>query len=202
MRSLSIILMLLITTYLEAQEKTLVDISGLPKGTYVLTITDTGAEIKTAKILSPEKPIPPEPPIPTPVPILNPRVKAIYDTVIAIQDPQRDKTATGISQIYRQIRVKLDDGTLKPDIALQALRMSTDMFLGTMNATTAWKPFREEVSTQWAMVAANGGKSQDYSDLLKDVTKGVEKTTTQQIDPAIVAIILEILKLVLAQLLK
>jgi len=146
---------------------------------------------------------PPEP-TPTPDPTLTERAKTIKAAAEkASSDPKREETATQLAELYRQIGAKITDKTITGQEMIQlAIKYGSDQLLtgkGTA-VTTAWKQFRDELSSQVAKVLNAGGSDADFSKLLTEVTQGLQASAPNaepQIDitmiMAIIKAILEIL---------
>jgi hypothetical protein len=141
-----------------------------------------------------------------PVPsTLTERAKAIKATAEkATADPARAETAKGLAMLYREIG-KAAPGAKDEATLLDATSRATNMLLASRDpkAMTAWQPTREALGTEWTKLKVKSAPVADYGTLLSEVADGLDASAPQRaIDPALLAFLLEILKIILPLLIR
>lgn len=163
------------------------------------------------KVITLTEPTPQPNPTPVPVPpgpvILSERAKAVKAAAEKVAgDPDRDGTAKGMAVLYREVAKAARLGKVPDGAALSnMLRMGTDMLLTARGdrAPAAWQPVRDLVSTQWTNAAAKGASVADLVVLLEDAANGFDASAPKkEISPAMLALIMQIIKIVLELLAK
>ncbi len=201
--------MLLLCSQAVMAEALVVDAGNKP-GIYFLRVTvgadGTATITPITKVVSLTDPAPgPVPPGPAPV-VMTERAKVVKAAADKVQgDPNREATAQALAALYRECAKRAKVGEIDTsDNLLKMLRMSTDLLLSQTGAPPAsWQPVRDAVSVQWATVAAKGGGVGDYATLLDEVANGLDASAPNKaIDPQMMAMILEIIKIVLQLLIK
>ena len=209
------VLLLGLTSAASAQSTvTAIDVTGLQDGQYVLTVRNGQATIQSLRLLTigpVPTPVPGPTPNPTPVPVLSDRAKAIQAAARLVQsDPDRAGTAQALALMYSQLADAIRAGKLgtDPTAMAAAVKMTTDLLLTQRGATApaAWAPVRDLLSDQWSEVARAGGNAASYAELVTDAAKGLSASVPadrqNQLDPAIIELIMQIIQIVLKLLIK
>jgi len=179
---------------------TAIDLSGVADGQYVLTVSGSQITIVPLTLIRPNTPTPPDPD-----PDLNARAKKFQAATIAVTgDADKATTTAAMSELYRQLgKAVLDKGISDYQIIGQIVKMAEKQVLEKQNAVTAWKPVTDLSSNELAAVAATSGTSAgDYAACLVDAAEGLDATVDQQIDPAWIELIMQIIKIILELLIK
>ena len=161
MRPLALLALLLIPASLHAQT---VAVSDLPNGTYILTVSTSGATLTQATLATvgkvPVGPVVPGPITPGPVVPADPTSlsKAIATAANAVLgDPKRAETAGALALVYRQGADFLADGTLKtPEQAVKWAELGSNIALRQQGSATAWQPVRDAIGSELDALARKG----------------------------------------------
>lgn len=177
------------------------DLTGLGDGDYLLRISGDTIAVSPVQVLTVVNPNPPTPPGPN---VLTDRAKAIKAAAELVQgDTERETTAKGIAALYRELARNVTSGKLAGENILTAVRMTTDMLLANRSVKQNWQPVRDVVSAEWTKVAQAGGRDADYAKLLVEAADGLDASSpSKEINPQLWAMILEIVKIILALLVK
>lgn len=172
----------------------------LPAGQYLIT----GEVRAIGPVISPDGPVPNPQPDPTPNPqpdTLTANAKAIKTAAErATSDPQREQTAMQLSELYRQIAVKVTEKAIvgQEMIAL-ATNFGTNQLLTGKGSVvlTAWQPVRDVFSQQWAAALNKGGSDADYVKVLTDAADGIQASAPNAEPQIDIAMIMAIIKMIL-----
>lgn len=195
-------------------EEVVIDAGSRP-GTYFLKVVvhadGTASVHSVTKVVTLDGPTPNPTPTPVPTPpqptVLTERAKAVKAAAEKVAgDSDRATTAKGLAALYREVAKaarlgKVPDGTAFSTM----LRMSTDMLLAARGdkAPAAWQPVRDVVSSQWTDAAAKGASVGDLAGLLEEAASGLEASSpAKEINPQMIALIMQIIKIVLELLAK
>jgi hypothetical protein len=168
-------------------------------GTFLVTIDAKGVvAVSPLRVIRPGQPTPPPPPGPV---VLTDRAKAIKAEVDKIQGAaDKDQQAKAIAQLYREMAKTVRTGQVADATSLASMvKLGTDMLL-TKDAAK-WQPTRDKLAEQWAAVVQEGGSVGDFAKLLDEAANGLDAAAPlRAIDPAMLQLILEIIKIVMALL--
>jgi len=149
-----------------------VDITGIESGTYLLEVEGSRATISPLQLLKPDTPQPPGPDE------LTERGKKVKAAAIAVTgDPNRERTAQTLAELYRQIAAQIASGRVTDaQVAAQMVKRATDALLPT-SAVEPWQPVRDLITEQWADVLQRGGSVGDCGTLLEEIAAGLEASS-------------------------
>ena len=150
------ILILALATTAHAQT---VAVSDLPNGTYILTVSASGATVSPATLATVGK-VPVPPVTPGPIPPVDPTTLSTAITAAAnavIGDSKRAETAGALALVYRQGADFLADGTLKtPEQAIKWAELGSNIALRQQGSATAWQPVRDAIGSELDALARKG----------------------------------------------
>lgn len=184
------------------------DLTDLADGRYVLEKRQGGATLRPLLLIQPSpSPQPLPDPSPSPTPTLTDRAKTIRDKASAVVgDQDRDGSALALSTLYGELARQSRTGQIKDAATLQAVAKGTvDMILASRGkgAAEAWAPVRAVLADQLAALAQRGATLPDYAALFEEAAAGLAASTDRKaISPEMLALIMEIIKIVLALLIK
>lgn len=116
----------------------------LPEGTYVLRI-DAARNATVQPLVLIEiggnTPTPPNPPTGT----LSEKVTA---WAAVTGDPEAKVTRAALAVVYNDVAQRLERGEVSGEVAWRVISTATDMVLSRRNATSAWQPFRSQLSAE------------------------------------------------------
>lgn len=176
-----------------------IDVTALSDGSYVLTKVGGNVSLRPLQLIVPNVgPTPPPPPVDPQV--LTARAKAFAAETKKVQPPDLANGAA-IGALYLQLAKAARAGQIADGATLgTATKAATDLLLAGKAAP--WTGVRQLLSDEWGKLQQAGASVPAYADLLEDAAAGIESASPRNIDPAVLAMILEIVKLILAIFIK
>jgi hypothetical protein len=173
-----------------------VDISTLSDGSYVLVKAGGTVTLRPLQLIVPSVAPTPIPPQPQPS-VLTARQIAFRDKTQAVATDAAKAQGPALAALYRQVGKSVRTGQLgDAATAAMATKAATDLLL-TTNAAP-WAGVRQTLSDEWTKLQTSGAPIASYAELLEDAAVGIEAASPRAIDPAMLALILEIVKIILA----
>ena len=171
------ILLLSIPCPLMAQIPVVIDV---PPGVYIVRIeakADGTSVVEQLNVYrldgkTPENP-PENPDTMTPI---GKRVKVLVDAVA--DDPN---TKQAFQMLYDRVSKEVGGGTMKPELANEALAFGSNRIVAESETAERWKPFREGISAVLIEQAVGGnyGTAKQISKVLVDIQSGIKQPKTE-----------------------
>lgn len=179
-----------------------IDKGNAAPGQYVVVITVNNDGTHSVGPLSVDYTLdgidPPQPPDPPTPEDLTEREKEILQAASNVVDPNRDENAQKLVALHREIAKKVGSGDLtgQQNIAY-VVKKSREMLLSPTQQA-AWQPVFDVVGTHWDKMVQDGEADAAYLTYLSEIADGIEASTDKQnIDPAIIRLIIQIITIVL-----
>lgn len=184
-----------------AQAVKAVEVTSLPDGDYVLTMTGGVPSIRPLVLLQPS-PLPgPSPVVPT---VLTARGILFRDSAAKEADPKRSETAKGMALLYRETAKMTRANGASPASITDAvtlaavLKFGQDTLLSGRPVASDWHDTRAILTAQWAKAAQEGAKVADYGKLLDEAADGYDASATDKsISPEMIALIMQIIQIIM-----
>jgi hypothetical protein len=203
MKRLLIALLILAMGTGPAAAQVVLDTSGAAPGRYYFQVTIAAGGAATVSALPAVplvKPSPgPTPPVPVPDDELSERalrIKAIAEGVSG--DPERAGTAVALAAVYRELALKISDGTIKGrEAGAFAVKHASDLLLTSRKVKSQWASARAAISDEWAKLTQENAAAGEYVKLLNEAAMALEASAGDAQPQLDWAMILEIIKLVI-----
>lgn len=178
-------------------------LADLPPGEHYLKITvnadgsATSRPLSVANVTPGPGPNPPPTPTPSELTARAKEIKALAEKVTG--DPNRDTTAKGLAELYRQLAKTVRTGQVSDRNALfQMVKMGSDLYLNGNPGN--WQSVRDKLSIQWSQLPLTASVG-DCATLLEEAASGLDASApNKQISPELLALIMQIIQLILSLL--
>jgi len=155
-----------------AQTKTVVDVSGIQDGQYLLVISGGTVSVSPIVILVPgDVPDPPDPPGPDDLTEFGKQIKAVSDAI-----PNQMEAKGSLASVYQMIADQVTDGKITSQAAVEVSVKYMSRHALSNKEQAALKPLKEALDAQWAKLLQQGASVGDFGSSLTEAADGINST--------------------------